>query len=61
MQKGRSLGSKLWNGQPIKNWTRRLEILKIGKIEIYTKKIDIRVFPKATKIQRKKLGPSIIS
>ena len=32
MQKGRSLASKLWNWQPIKNRTRRLEILKIRKI-----------------------------
>ena len=40
MQKGRSIGSKLWNWQPIKNRTRRLEILKNRKIKIYTKKIE---------------------
>ena len=50
MQKGRSLGSKLWNWQPIKNRTRRLEILKIRKIKIYTKKIETQVFPRAAKI-----------
>ena len=57
---GPTLAQELWNWQPIKNWTRRLEILKIRKIEIYTKKIEIRVFLKAAKIQRKKLRPSIL-
>ena len=50
MQKWRSLGSKLWNWQPIKNRTRRLEILKIRKIRIYTKKIETRLFPRAAEI-----------